>query len=491
MKRYRAPVMLLLMLVPIGCVELTPSDGGGDIKAPTTRRVDPSDVLLPDGYRIEAVATHLNFPTGVAFDEQGRAYITEAGYSYGEVWTTPRLLRIESDGRTTEIARGDAPPWTGVAFGNGAFYVAEGGAKNGGRIIRVSGDGKVTPLIKDLPSVGDHHTNGPAISPDGKFLYFAIGVATNAGVVGTDNYDFGWLKRHRDFCDIPAKDITLSGQNFTTKDPFTAGKATTGAYLSFGTPSQKGQVIKGQPVATGAIYRIPISSAATAPSGGPELVAWGLRNPFGLGFGPDGALFATENSYDVRGSRPVWGTGDCFYRIEPGLWYGWPDYHAGRPLTWSDHYKPPFKSAPKFLLASHPNKPPSPVAILGVHSSSNGFDFSRSQTFGHTGQAFIAQFGDMAPGVGKVMDPVGFKVIRVDPATGIVHDFAINKTDDAYAPASYLKHGGIERPTAARFNPKGDALYVVDFGILAMKGNRAHPVQNTGVLWRITREAQP
>ena len=55
-----------------------------------------------------------------------------------------------------------------------------------------------------------------------------------------------------------------------------------------------------------------------------------------------------------------------------------------------------------------------------MHSSSNGFDFSRSKAFGFEGEAFIAQFGDMAPEVGKVWSPVGFKVVRVDVATGVI-----------------------------------------------------------------------
>ena len=45
-------------------------------------------------YRVEAVTTGLTFPTDVTFDDSGRAYVIEAGYSYGESWTTPRLLRI-------------------------------------------------------------------------------------------------------------------------------------------------------------------------------------------------------------------------------------------------------------------------------------------------------------------------------------------------------------------------------------------------------------
>jgi glucose/arabinose dehydrogenase len=488
MKRMRQMTVIPLVLaLGSGCAALSPSKGGGQTKAEGVRRINPADVALPKGYRIEVVATGLNMPSGVAFDDQRRPVVVEAGYSYGEVFTTPRLLRVEPDGRTTVIASGDEKfaPWNGAAFHDGAFYVAEGGQLGGGRVSRVEADGKITPLIENLPSRGDHHTNGPAIGPDGS-IYFAIGVATNSGVVGTDSYQFGWLKRFRDLRDIPARDVRLTGENFTTDNPLTpdkSDKATTGAFVPFGTATKRGQVIEGAVPCTGGIMRI-------GPRGGDvQLVAWGLRNPFGMTFAPDGRLLITDNQYDDRGSRPVWGSGDLLWSIDPRqppIWYGWPDFHGDHPLTWDDHYQPPGKAAPKFLLAEHPNKPPKPSARLGVHGSACGLDVARSESFGHAGEAFIALFGDMAPSVGKVMEPVGYQVGRVDPRTGVIEPFAVNRGKHN-GPASTLRSGGLERPVACRFDPAGDALYVVDFGIMTMTKAGAQPRQNTGVLWRIVR----
>src|SRR4051794_39360898 len=240
-----------------GCYELGGPQGGGQTKFAAERGLRPSDVAVPAGYRVDVVATGLNFPTGVTFDEQNRPYVVEAGYSYGEVFTKPRVLRIEPDGRATVIAEGDeSGPWNGIAFHDGALYVAEGGEQSGGRIVRVDLDGRIPPLVSGLPSVGDHPTNGPVVGPDGS-LYFAIGTATNSGVVGPDNFEFGWVRRHPEFHDIPARDITLKGRNFTSEDPRDKNrKAVTGAYLPFGTPSQDGQVIRGQVPCTGGIFRI-------------------------------------------------------------------------------------------------------------------------------------------------------------------------------------------------------------------------------------------
>jgi glucose/arabinose dehydrogenase len=446
------------------------------------RQVDPADVALPAGYRIEVVARGLTFPTDITFDDQGRAYVIEAGYSYGEVFTMPRLLRIEPNGSTNQIAAGGRNgPWTGVTFANGSFYVAEGGELDGGRILRITPNGQITAVVSNLPSRGDHHTNGPAVSADG-WIYFGQGTATNSAVVGTDNADFGWLKRYPDFHDTPCRDITLTGQNFTTTNPLTndGSRVTTGAFQPFGTPSMPGQVVRGAVPCSGAIMRV-------RPEGGtPELVAWGLRNPFGLGFSPDGALFVTDNMYDDRGSRPVFGTGDLLLRITPGAWYGWPDFYGPERLDNRDRFAVPGKPTPEPLLREYPNQPPEPVARLPVHSSSDGFDFSRSAAFGYAGQIFIAEFGDQATDSGKVWSPVGFKVVRVDPATGVSEDFVVNR-GRYNGPASYLGTRGIERPVSVAFDRTGNALYVVDFGVMTIGAQGPEPRQETGVIWRITR----
>ncbi|HET8854562.1 MAG TPA: hypothetical protein VFM60_01450 [Salinimicrobium sp.] len=93
----------------------------------------------------------------------------------------------------------------------------------------------------------------------------------------------------------------------------------------------------------------------------------------------------------------------------------------------------------------------------------------------------------MAPNVGKVLSPVGFRVVRVDVDLGIVEDFALNKLNEN-GPASLLNSGGLERPISVKFNPAGDALYIVDFGIMAVsKEGGAMPIKETGVLWKVTR----
>ncbi|HEU0035538.1 MAG TPA: PQQ-dependent sugar dehydrogenase [Kofleriaceae bacterium] len=481
---------VLSIAASVSCFGARPSKGGGQISrhdaAEAARRTpSPYDVEVPPGYRVELVADQLTFPTGVAFGDGNEIYVVESGYSYGEKIGRPRILRIGGDGKPVELATGDGAPWNGIAYQGGALYVARGGELEGGSIVRypvrgvVLGEPQV--LVANLPSTGDHHTNGPVVSRDG-WVYFGVGSATNSAVVGTDNAEFGWLARNPKFHDVPCADIKLTGTSFKSKNPLTPGddEVTTGPYLPFGTPATPGQVIQGRVPCSGAVMRVRTTG------GDVELVAWGFRNPFGLALDAQGSLYVTDNGYDVRGSRPVFGSADMLWRVERGQWYGWPDYSEGRPLT-AKFYDEGGGAPHGFMLAEHPGTPPEPAVYFAAHSSSDGFDFSRSAAFGHVGSAFVAQFGDMAPGAGKVLAPVGFAVVKVNPADGDIEYFARNRQDKT-GPASERETRGFERPIAARFDRDGKALYVVDFGILRMTDKGPQPMPGTGALWRIVRE---
>lgn len=485
------PVALLALfpLLLLGCGEIAgvvkkeaATRGGGETVFLGSRHVNSADVALPPGYRIEAVATGLTYPTGVAFDHANRPHVVEAGYSYGERYTTPRLLRIEPDGRKTEIARGHGrkrQPWTGLTFAQDGFYVAQGGYP--GRIVRIEPDGRTSVIVDGLPSKGDHHTNAPVLGPDG-WLYFGQGAVTNSAVVGEDNVLFGWLHVRPKLRDIPGQDVVLTGHNFRSQPvlpPIPLPLVTTGAFVPYGTATRRGQVVSGGVPASASIMRV-------RPTGGPvQLIAWGIRNPFGIAFSPSGQLYATDAGFDSRGSRPIENAPDALWRVKPGVWYGWPDYAAGLPVS-DPRFRPQGQPQPEFLLARHPNIPPRPVARFTPHSSAHGFDFSRSAAFGHRGQAFVSEFGDVTPATGVVAKPVGYKVVRVDPATGRVTDFAVNRGGRP-GPASKVGGGGLERPTDVQFDRSGAAMYVVDFGVITTP-LIPNPRARTGVLWRITRE---
>jgi hypothetical protein len=72
-----------------------------------------------------------------------------------------------------------------MALHDGQFYIAEGGELKGSRILRVNQNGQITADGR-FATMGDHHTNGPAIGPEG-WVYFGLGTPTNSGAVGVDN----------------------------------------------------------------------------------------------------------------------------------------------------------------------------------------------------------------------------------------------------------------------------------------------------------------
>lgn len=211
--------------------------------------------------------------------------------------------------------------------------------------------------------------------------------------------------------DVPCRTVTLSGQNFE------AGGKLTGAFVPWGMRTSPGQQVDGRLPCSGSVLKI------HPETGRPELVAWGFRNPAGLAFSPAGRLYVADQGYADSGSRPVWGAGDVLWAAEDGAWHGWPDLHAGRPLP------------AKPLLQEAPGKPPRPAAVLGVGAEAGRMDFERGGR-----RAFVALAGER-------------RVVAVDVETGVVTEAA----------------SGFVSPSAARLDPRGKHLWVVDRGAGAVR----------------------
>ncbi|WP_162426592.1 PQQ-dependent sugar dehydrogenase [Pontibacter pudoricolor] len=323
---------------------------------------------VPPGYKAEVFMQDLNWPTSVDFDESGNVYVAEAGYVYGDPFAPARIFRISPDGQLNLFADGFLGPITDILWHQGTLYVS-----HRGKISSVSSNGAVKDLVTGLPSYGDHFNNQMTVGPDGK-LYFGQGVATNSGVVGLDNaYPYIWLLLWPNEHDIPAKDIKLTRESFLTPQPsnvlarqgnlLTLGSNVTYAVTSifnrnretsllvrtrgFQLFGEHTRTIKGQMRASGTILRMNTDGS------GLEVYAWGLRNPFGVMWGPDGQLYVTDNGYDERGSRPIANAKDNIYQIKQDGWYGYSDYSSSLPVT-----DPQFRSERgpklKFLMAEHP-----------------------------------------------------------------------------------------------------------------------------------------
>jgi glucose/arabinose dehydrogenase len=462
---------------------LTPLTQRIKIKRRGAPKHNPTGILLPQGYVAELVTGDLNAPVHVCFDDEGAAYVSECGH---KIESRPRILKVDvQTGERQVIYAEPDSRWfktgalTGSLWHDGALYFA-----NTDRITRLGPDGLVEDIVTDLPGRGDHQTNYPVLGPDGK-LYFGVGTATNAGIVGADNFAYEWLPKFPTFHDVPAQDITLAGRNYAYKNVLHNVLATvhSGAYVPFGTETTPGQVIRGSVKCSGSILRCNLDGS------GLEIVAWGLRNPYGLAFAPDGQLYATEHGMDDRGGRYIVGDPDDFYAIRQGQWYGWPDFASGIRLDDGHWGKDGQGRAPVLAAFPDPN-PPKPLVSFVPHTAANGVSFCTSPDFGFAGDAFVALFGDIAPVTTlRLAEPRGYKVVRIDLRQRRIVDFAVNRIA---GPASLLGHGGFERPSHCAFGPDGN-LYVVDFGKiqLAPEVGGVRVVAGTGALWRIRPTGSP
>ncbi len=452
------------------------------------RGYNPEDILLPDGYVAEVVATGFNAPVHCSFDDQGYCYVSECGH---KIDSKPRIVRVNVETGEQEMFF-ELPDerwhktgaFTGTCWYQGQLYFMNTGTGRDrlGALSRLGSDGAIEDVVTGLPW-GDHQPNYPIVGPDDK-LYWGNGTTTNTAIVGADNFAYEWLQHFPDGHDIPGQDITLTGRNYQYRNVLgdVTQTVSTGAYVPFGTQTKPGQVIKGDVKCNGSVIRW------NPESGEAELVAWGLRNPYGVAFHPDGRLFATEHNIDERSQRYIVGDHEDFYEIVEGEWYGWPDFAAGIRLD--DPYWGEGGRGREPVLAEHPNpNPPKPFATFDDHAGPNGFDFCRDASFGFEGDAFIALFGDIAPVTTRPMTPRGFKVVRVDMREQRVVDFAVNKIA---GPASKLPHEGFERPSHCQFGPDG-ALYVVDWGEIEIAPERGgiRMQKGTGTLWRIRRTEGP
>lgn len=464
---------------------------------------DAAAVQVPDGYTAEVFMEGLVWPTSIEFDGDGNVYIAEAGYAYGDPFAPARVFRITQAGEIRLLSDDFIGPITDLLWHQGKLYVS-----HLGKISTVASDGAVQDLVTGLPSSGDHHNNQMTIGPDGK-IYFGQGTVTNAGVVGLDNvYPYVWLMLYPGLHDVPAKDIRLRGSGFLTPHAnnvlarrgkllslwsnlryavasiFSRNKeksmlVRTNGFQPFG---ENKRSVKGDVKASGTVLRM------NADGSGLEVYAWGLRNPFGVMWGPDGELYVADNGYDERGSRPIANALDNIQRIRQDGWYGFPDYSSGIPIT-----DPQFRSdrgpRVKFLLAEHPPLEPTWMT-RPKHAGVTKLDFSTSAAFGYQGQMFLAEVGSAAPITGDDLTPAGHGVVRIDPTTKSVEPFLGNNAPGPKG-LEYVSTPGPRRPVEAKFSPDGQILYIVDVGViqgvLAGPGPFPKPVPGTGVIWRITR----
>jgi sugar lactone lactonase YvrE len=378
----------------------------------------------------------LNFPTGCTFGDDGSLFVAESGLPFGGAPRGGRVIQIRN-GVPAVVLDDLRPPVNGVTFHDGMLYVTEGGHPS--RILRLDlKSGQVETIVEGLPGPGNYQTNMVAVGPDG-MLYFSQGAMTNTGVIGLDAYDLGWLRLLPHARDVPGADIVLRHAEFVTHDTRQGGTGTavTGPFAEFGTVHAEGTRIAAALPCSSSVMR-----CATDGSG-LELVAWGVRNAFGLLFLRDGRLLVTDQGADDRGSRPVGNAPDLLYEVRSGGWYGWPDFVGGVSIS-DPRFAPESGPAPSFVLANHDELPAPELALVEFPSHVAATKLDEAPD----GRVVVALFGDEIPMTAPSGRHVGRQLAIVDPSAWEL---------------TYIETQCFHRPIDVRFSPDGE-LYVVDFG---------------------------
>jgi len=413
---------------------------------------------------LELVAGGLHFPTSLAFDGAGAPWVAESGLPFGGAPAGGRLVRL-GPGSPRTVAGDLRSPVNGLLRHGGAFIVSEGGRP--GCLSRITEGGARSVLVDGLPGFGDYQTNMCAAGPDGR-LYFSQGAMTNLGVVGPDSFDLAWLREVSHDVDIPGHEVVVSEAAFESPAPAEAGeKVRTGAFAPFGSAPAGERRIPGRVPCTAAVLRC-------RPDGSDlELCAWGLRNAYGLLFMPDGRLLATDQGADDRGSRPAGHAPDLLYDVRPGLWYGFPDFIGGVPVS-DPRFRPSRGPQPSPVLRNHEALPPlaRPLVEFPVNAAATKLDRLPDGAPRHPGQLLVCLFGDERPLTGPAGPKVGRSLLRVDLRDGSLHP----------VPA-----GPFHRPIDVRV--RGDYVYVVDFGEFEMAPGRVEARPGSGAVYRFPMSA--
>lgn len=446
------PLALLLVLQPLAATGQTATNTACPNEFVFYNPSNGQDIVVPQGYKVEALITGLNFPTGIAFrgnENNFQIFVLESGTGLPGSCNNNALFGGPSDPSnpfTPDIVvfdKNGAPiagpfgkpssgkpsfqpdgPAIGLAFEHGfeggmlfatdsnqGVRGAPGSANNTSRVVTVDlKSNTVNTFIGGLPT-GDHPTE--QILVDDGFVIWSQGSATNAGVTGHDNGGGG--NQH----DIACQDIKLSQNVWDSGDGhMTSGYSNHNVTRPGATvPAFESATAAG--MCTGAILRAKIH--APVPADTIEPIAWGFRNPFGIRVAPDdhplqGCVFVTENGEDERGARPTNNAPDrlaCAKQNADGSpqFHGWPDRFGFLDSTQAI-FNPvggpaddlgfaaagdPRTTPVRHVLAFPPQPPIAPLAIEPTDVATVGPDFAPNSFTGgvvRRGAALVAREGD-------------------------------------------------------------------------------------------------
>ncbi len=174
-----------------------------------------------------------------------------------------------------------------------------------------------------------------------------------------------------------------------------------GPFKPFGQRAEKGERIPGQLKCDSAVWR-------SRPDGsGMELLAWGIRNPYGMAIDEQGGLYVSDNDFEEKSERAIANDPDRIWHIRSARrpfgsvttpdWYGFPDICGDGLPVWHESHRPRKGKAAEALLQAPPPWAGPAVFLEKPHSCMTGMDFCRFASFGRRGRLFACEWGTLAP----------------------------------------------------------------------------------------------
>ncbi|MGL4730019.1 MAG: hypothetical protein ACRCW0_00360 [Clostridium sp.] len=244
------------------------------------------------------------------------------------------IIVIEEDGKSYNLISDKNFDITSMDYRDKILYFASNSSVYSYNVEKK----ELKECIKGIPNVGDY--NDIHLKLKDEYLFVSIGSVTNSGVVGDDNQ---WTKQFPTERDHTPYKITLNGINY--------GSDKTGGFRQKGQESFEGQIIEDEQIGNSTVLIYNLKSGAY------ETFAWGIRNITGLDFTSTEKLYAAVGGMESRGERAIYNDKDYVYEIKKTLWYGFPDFSGGDPVT-SPKFMDKNQKTQNFLLNSHPNPMP-------------------------------------------------------------------------------------------------------------------------------------
>lgn len=272
--------------------------------------------LLRNDLELKINIKGLNNPKSFDINENGDLYLA----------SEDTIKIIDSEGAIKAIIREESLNIYDVAYFKENIYLA-----TDNRIVKFSLiDNRFTTLIDNLPNTGLNKEINILVKDNN--ILFEIGSNTNDGIVN----NLGEKE------EVSTGSWILSGENF--------GEEKTGAFSPYSISTQKGEKIKGENIGNAAIYELNLETLET------KLISHGIRNINGWDLNSENKIIAVVNGISDNTVRKIKNDKDYIYILEEDIWYGWPDYLGGDPIT-----SPRFTDGEphKFLLKNHIDKNPS------------------------------------------------------------------------------------------------------------------------------------